>query len=373
MLRHERQTVAMELAAALHHSRDAGPELYEGLRAQTTASSGMRPAPLVEVSEPQEEEGAVTVGYVAAPMPTFALPVLAGSAGEAVDDRSLRFLLGRSLAEKKEEEEKRRKAEVEEYRLASLARARELYGSKRKRKKRRKRRLPRSPRPLLRGRAHRRQWLWHSRFACFPGDVLLRAVFPSELLGIMAVMSQKDSTTLVVIHGSGICWVGFTGHDAPRVIFPSGVAKPRMLCILAGMDQKDCFDMVPMVQTADTVESPQLALLCRSQLYQVICTPFVAQRQFLMVQTVRLTIDIAQLLYTVIDVPVVQVEQVHFPLVAECQILWSRLFVGPWTFHSCSTRWPMSLLCSSSRYTSPLWRSVSLHGPNCSFPSCSTR
>ena len=54
MLRHERQTVAMELAAALHHSRDVGPELYNGQRAQTTASSGMRPAPLVEVSEPQE-------------------------------------------------------------------------------------------------------------------------------------------------------------------------------------------------------------------------------------------------------------------------------------------------------------------------------
>ena len=53
MLRHERQTVAMEFRAALHHSRDVGTELYEGLRAQTTASSGMRPAPLVEVSEPQ--------------------------------------------------------------------------------------------------------------------------------------------------------------------------------------------------------------------------------------------------------------------------------------------------------------------------------
>ena len=40
MLRHERQTVAMELAAALHHSRDVGRELYVGLRAQKTASSG---------------------------------------------------------------------------------------------------------------------------------------------------------------------------------------------------------------------------------------------------------------------------------------------------------------------------------------------
>ena len=36
-----------------------------------------------------------------------------------------------------------------------------------------------------------------------------------------------------------------------------------------------------------------------------------------MVQTVRLTMDIPQLLNTVADVPVVQVEQVHFPVVTQ--------------------------------------------------------
>ena len=40
MLRHERQTVAMELAAALHHSRDGGRVTNYGLRAPKTASSG---------------------------------------------------------------------------------------------------------------------------------------------------------------------------------------------------------------------------------------------------------------------------------------------------------------------------------------------
>ena len=117
--------------------------------------------------------------------------------------------------------------------------------SPRTRKKRKKKKLPKASSRSSCGRARRRQRQWHSRFAGFPGDVLLRAVFPSvvvwpEMLGIMAVMNQKDSTTLVVNHGSGMCRVGFTGYDAPRVIFPSGVAKPRMLCILAGMDQKDC-------------------------------------------------------------------------------------------------------------------------------------
>ena len=39
-LRHERQTVAMELAAALHHIRDVGPVTHADLRAQKAASSG---------------------------------------------------------------------------------------------------------------------------------------------------------------------------------------------------------------------------------------------------------------------------------------------------------------------------------------------
>ena len=64
-------------------------------------------------------------------------------------------------------------------------------------------------------------------------------------------------------------------------MFPSGVAKPKMLCILAGMDQI-------MVQTAETVDSPQL------QSIQVLDISFVAQRQFPMVQTVRRTIFFVQ-------------------------------------------------------------------------------
>ena len=238
MLRHERQTVAMELAAALHHRRDVGLGVNAGLRAQTTASSGKRPGVL---TEPEPQGGAVTVGYVAAPVPTLALSVLAGSAGEAVDDLSLRFLLGRSLAEKKEEEEeeeKRRKEEfdrqVEELRQASLARARELYGSKRKRKKRRKRRLPRSS-VLRGGRARRRQRQWRAFGS--PGVVLHCAVFPSivdrpEMPCIMAGMDQKDRC-------SGLYKAGIAGYDAPRAVFPSLVVRPGMLGILAGMDQKD--------------------------------------------------------------------------------------------------------------------------------------
>ena len=48
MLRHERQTVRMELAAALHHSWGGGLGTHEGLRAQKTASAG--PAEYFELS-----------------------------------------------------------------------------------------------------------------------------------------------------------------------------------------------------------------------------------------------------------------------------------------------------------------------------------
>ena len=61
---------AMELAAALRDARSN--DVHAALRGQKTARSGTRPEPLEEVSEPQV--GAVTVGYVAAPVPSVARP-----------------------------------------------------------------------------------------------------------------------------------------------------------------------------------------------------------------------------------------------------------------------------------------------------------
>ena len=104
MLRHERLTVAMELAAALHHSRDARSEVaHEALRGQKTASSGTRPEPLAEVSEPQV--GAVTVGYVAAPVPFLSSPMLADAVADAVEARTAKYLLKAALRRREEEEE----------------------------------------------------------------------------------------------------------------------------------------------------------------------------------------------------------------------------------------------------------------------------
>ena len=109
------------------------------------------------------------------------------------------------------------------------------------------------------------------------------------MFAILAGMDQEDSLLFL---GSGMCKAGFAGYDAPCAVFSSRFCRP-MLGLMAVMDQKDSCDI-------ETVESPQL------QSFQVVDTSFAAQRQSLMVQTVRRTIEIPQLLYMVIDVLVVR-------------------------------------------------------------------
>ena len=66
-LRHERMTVRMELAAALHHSsfRGAGPEMYDAPRSQKTANSRVGPAEYYELSS---DDGRPTGGERPAPL-----------------------------------------------------------------------------------------------------------------------------------------------------------------------------------------------------------------------------------------------------------------------------------------------------------------
>ena len=203
----------MELAAALHHSRDVGPGKNDGLRAQTTASSGKRPAPLEEVSEPQV--GAVTVGYVAAPGPLLEVPSMAG--GGNIYGTALRFLLEHCLRMKTLLlEEERRKEEEKDKR-----------GGKRK---------------LLEACGYDAV---DKGFALSLRCPLRHAVFPSvgrpKMRGIMAGMYQKDCCALTVVSGSVMCKVGFTGDYALRSVIPSVVARPKMLDIMASMDQKNSY------------------------------------------------------------------------------------------------------------------------------------
>ena len=146
ILRHEQQTVRMALAAALHHS--AGPkekvemqqygalrgqktaarageevvhDAHDALRGQKTPPPGVRPGSL---SDPGPQRSDRTVRRSSGEAPLLTAPMLADAAAEAVDARTVRYLLI-ELA-------------IEEARVA-LEPSR---GSKRKRKKRRKRKLP---------------------------------------------------------------------------------------------------------------------------------------------------------------------------------------------------------------------------------------
>ena len=147
--------------------------------------------------------------------------------GDGVDRTALSFLVRRAVedrkreAEEKEKEKARKKKEAQEKADLELAKRdpwwaqhladmkameerRYKASSSSKRKRRRKRRTPRTS--SLPGRARRRQRQW---FACS---------------------------------------AGFTGDDVPRVMFLSGVVRPTMLRIMAGMVQKDsCSGMARLV------------------------------------------------------------------------------------------------------------------------------
>ena len=112
-LRHERLSVAMHLAEALHHSagpsklkvverrerqEEAGSETYHAPRGPKALPPGMRPAPPSEVAGPQVV--AATDDYVAAEAPLLAVWSLGGADG--VDDTAVKFLLRAELKKKEE-------------------------------------------------------------------------------------------------------------------------------------------------------------------------------------------------------------------------------------------------------------------------------
>ena len=103
-------SIACALAEAHHHSAlKVGAEQHYAPRRQKTTSAGARPGVLKDPAP----QGAVTVGYVAAPGPLLSTPSLADTAAEAVDARTVKFLLQKTLArKKKEEEEEERRKEV---------------------------------------------------------------------------------------------------------------------------------------------------------------------------------------------------------------------------------------------------------------------
>ena len=144
-----------------------------------------------------------------------------------MDSSSLRFLTASALKARREEEEakeKKKEEEKMEQRLAvhveaavALERARllsEQASKRRKRKKRRKRRTPRtSSLPSLRRPRRRQRQLhvpgWFYWWYAAGRAVLFAVVSRPEMLGIKAVLDQKNSYALFL--DSGMCKAGIAG------------------------------------------------------------------------------------------------------------------------------------------------------------------
>ncbi|KAH0619877.1 hypothetical protein JD844_014257 [Phrynosoma platyrhinos] len=54
-------------------------------------------------------------------------------------------------------------------------------------------------------------------------------------------MADNETAALVVDNGSRMCKAGFAGHDAPSVVFPSIVGRPKCQSTLEGVTQKDLY------------------------------------------------------------------------------------------------------------------------------------
>ena len=241
------QTKASVREGEVHEKDDAS-------RSQSTPHPGERPG-LPPEPGPQRSDRTVRRSS-GDNLPTLALPVLAGSAGEVVDSSSLRFLTASALKARREEEEEERKKEKEKMEKRSgvhveaavaLERARlllEQASKRRKRKKRRKRRTPRtSSLPSLR-RPRRRPRRWHA-----PGWFLQ---FFSSRCVFVAFAGPRCSTSRLFWTRRTVTRFFFTVACARLVLLVlftsqcvfSLVCRPMMLGITAGMDQTDIHALV---------------------------------------------------------------------------------------------------------------------------------
>ena len=231
----------MELAAALHHSRDVGPGTNDGLRAQTTASSGSGRRLLWRwPSRRWEQSRSVTW---LPPGLSWWWRRLAGGVS---------FLLRENLRRIKEEEEKERRR-VEEVKAAEKHKAKMQLLSEKIRhdvplteaewaawyqwKKRKKRGLPRVPRHggrRPRGHAARVPAVLRvpgasvcSSSECWTFLLCHRDGYDVQSLGWL-LRARCCATTGAMVSGSGMCKAYFAGFSR-RDVLPSIFGRPRCL------------------------------------------------------------------------------------------------------------------------------------------------
>ena len=254
--RHERLTVRMELATALHHSaQPTGPvveepreveaqDTYAAPRGQKEPSPGTRPGVLKD-PEPQARCARRKVVCDAVAPLLVSLHVVDDA---HIDHSSLRFLLAQNLAAQKEKEEKEQKARrqvlLQEFsallavpvrsrsllqvsRLEALAEALDSDSSaapssqagRRKRKKRRRRRLPRGVRIRRCGQGFRSR---SSLSGAQCSLLLSTGLRCSASWPVCTRRTAPRSSSFIAVACAMLVWL-VTMH--PRVMFPSGSAS----------------------------------------------------------------------------------------------------------------------------------------------------
>ena len=271
-LRHEQQTVAMVLSAALHHSAQVGADvLYAAPRSQKTdRTTGRRPGVLKEPVPP------VVVEHAACPCSgalLLVVPSLAAAESDGVDGTSVKYFLKLALQKKKEEEkeEKKRKEEYEERMSVLNRRVRDglpltsaedaawrqwscllpRQEKRRKRKKRKKRRLPRTS-----SRPSRCRKLWRFRSCSFSTLSSSSPVVPQrQILMVQTIQQITEFPQFLYVSGRRCpCCAGRACHAVLTALVCTWLVFlvtlhpalcscvfvwPKMLRIMAGMTQQD--------------------------------------------------------------------------------------------------------------------------------------
>ena len=265
MLRHEQQTARMALAAALHHSaglkekqveleqyaalrghntgararEEVVHDAHVALRGQKTPPPGVRPGSLVD---PGPQRSDRTVRRSSGQVPLLVVALLADASADGVDAATLSFLTASALEARRKEEEERRKREEQEE-LNSL---RAAGGSHSSAGEEDHRHPPAQVSSEEEEEEEEEADQWSACYAGFTGDDAPRVMFPSgvarpKMLRILAGIDQKDRC-------SGIFKAGFAGYNTPRAVLSFLVRQPMKLCIMAGMVQKDsCSGMARLV------------------------------------------------------------------------------------------------------------------------------
>ena len=106
--RHEQVSIAAAVATALHHSAHRGGGVAR--RPTGTEESGNRETRPGVWKDPEPQLLDAVLAYRAAGVPLLSAPMLADTAAEAVDARTVKFLFQAALKEEEEEEKERLEA-----------------------------------------------------------------------------------------------------------------------------------------------------------------------------------------------------------------------------------------------------------------------